>query len=256
MALPGPLEALLRGRFGYDWRTQEVDIGGTDFMHKMSGEAREFIWLAAGSPSENKRLTLKQQYGHPWRDDPLLISRWRKLPQTAQLETLVFVMSEVHEVIHHVDFLCTPFAVNLHTKLMRVLGAAGLCTVLAQKTRTHAEQIDRVRSACCPDRLRSERSRATSLAKSATWLDELVGLWGRPRHLAASGHRDRLGWRSRSDLSFWRAIRKNPCEWIFCLPASRGRDELVPPSAVVHGNPGRGKYGCMGCGICRRRRTS
>src|SRR6516162_372348 len=119
MALPGPLQALLRGRFGYDWRTQEVDIGGTDFMHKMSGEAREFIWLAAGSPSENKRLTLKQQYGHPWRDDPLLISRWRKLPQTAQLETLVFVMSEVHEVIHHVDFLCTPFAVNLHTKLMR-----------------------------------------------------------------------------------------------------------------------------------------
>ena len=112
-------EPILRSRFVFDWRTQVIEVGGSDFGRAISPEAQEFIWLASGCPDKTGPVSLEDSYGHRWVDDPQLLTKWVQLPRFAQIETLIFVMAEVHEVIHHVDFLCTPFAVNLHSKIIR-----------------------------------------------------------------------------------------------------------------------------------------
>jgi hypothetical protein len=117
--LSGSFETHLKERFSYDWRTQEVDVGGSDFWLHISDETKIFLWEATGWRKETKPISLREMYGNPWRNRVELLDDWLRLPRRAQLEALVFLLGETHETTHHVDFLCTPFAVNLYTKVIR-----------------------------------------------------------------------------------------------------------------------------------------
>jgi hypothetical protein len=110
------IDERLRNRFSYDWRTQEVAFGGPDLVDTLSVMSRA---LFAMSLDRAPTQTLNYMYNFLWRHDAEVMRHWRCMKLAEKVEALTVAVAEVHETTHHVDFLCTPFAVTLHTRTMR-----------------------------------------------------------------------------------------------------------------------------------------
>ncbi len=106
------------GKASYSYRTLNLDLQGQHAFASLSSPARVFLFLAMGLQEEGP-VSIKQLYGRRWLEDSRTLEHFRQLSEEVRAEVLVFVTLLLHETVHHVDLLSTPFGLNYHMKTIK-----------------------------------------------------------------------------------------------------------------------------------------
>jgi hypothetical protein len=85
----------------------------------LSPKARLFFYLATEDMATHGQVSLDGLYARPWHEDPELIARFWALSSAEQVEVLTLHTVPLHEALHHIDFMATPFGARFYVLLVQ-----------------------------------------------------------------------------------------------------------------------------------------